>query len=272
MSMLTRCAVIVGISLSPLSGVAQSIQSNSWREVFDHGFPSIEVLADAERINIDSTPSLEPGRLRGRCEVGAPDSVVLIGRSKYSPAGEKEWFWLPTFAVFDSSHSGPEHEQRVSAPFRADTLRVRITRTICENHYATAGEYLVPTSFVLEHAGRYVHMEMPSTPQGGMVWLFAKASDGRLSELRWSPVRKRIEDVARARARWTAASWQQKAMEWVLSAAVYVGMTTDMVHEAWGYPEEINQTTTAYGTSEQWVYGNGRYVYVVNGRVTAIQK
>jgi hypothetical protein len=40
-------------------------------------------------------------------------------------------------------------------------------------------------------------------------------------------------------------------------------------------PDRINRTETAVGTTEQWVYENGRnymYVYLRNNIVTAIQK
>lgn len=52
-----------------------------------------------------------------------------------------------------------------------------------------------------------------------------------------------------------------------------IGMTKDQVlNSLWGQPQDINKTTTAYGTSEQWVYGDGRYVYFDNGIVTTIQQ
>lgn len=35
---------------------------------------------------------------------------------------------------------------------------------------------------------------------------------------------------------------------------------------------QINKTTTEYGVHEQWVYGNGRYIYLDDGIVTAIQE
>lgn len=42
-----------------------------------------------------------------------------------------------------------------------------------------------------------------------------------------------------------------------------------------GYPNDINATTTSYGRSEQWVYGNpiygANYVYLENGIVTSYQ-
>lgn len=39
----------------------------------------------------------------------------------------------------------------------------------------------------------------------------------------------------------------------------------------WGSPIDINYTTTAYGTSEQWVYEGYRYIYFDDGIVTGIQ-
>ena len=52
-----------------------------------------------------------------------------------------------------------------------------------------------------------------------------------------------------------------------------IGMTADeVVNSTWGEPNKINKTTTEYGTSEQWVYGGGRYIYLDDGIVTAIQE
>ena len=52
-----------------------------------------------------------------------------------------------------------------------------------------------------------------------------------------------------------------------------IGMTTEEVENSeWGKPNDINTTITNYGTSEQWVYGNGRYIYFDDGVVTAIQE
>lgn len=52
---------------------------------------------------------------------------------------------------------------------------------------------------------------------------------------------------------------------------IIVGMTAQQVRQAWGEPDSINRTQSGAGTSEQWVYGLGYYVYLENGRVTAIQ-
>lgn len=52
-----------------------------------------------------------------------------------------------------------------------------------------------------------------------------------------------------------------------------IGMTSsEIVNSTWGSPDKINKTTTTYGVSEQWVYGSGKYIYLENGIVTAIQE
>lgn len=51
-----------------------------------------------------------------------------------------------------------------------------------------------------------------------------------------------------------------------------VGMTKDeVINTKWGRPEDINRTVTSYGTSEQWVYPDYRYVYLEDGIVTGVQ-
>ena len=54
---------------------------------------------------------------------------------------------------------------------------------------------------------------------------------------------------------------------------VKIGDTADFVikKSSWGKPKEINRTTTKYGSHEQWVYGDGNYLYLDNGVVTSIQ-
>lgn len=56
---------------------------------------------------------------------------------------------------------------------------------------------------------------------------------------------------------------------------IAVGMTQWMVIDAWGKPNDINTTTTEYGSSEQWVYRTGsydaKYVYFEDGKVETIQ-
>ncbi|MGG1650410.1 hypothetical protein ABHN03_16530 [Paenibacillus sp. NRS-1775] len=51
-----------------------------------------------------------------------------------------------------------------------------------------------------------------------------------------------------------------------------IGMTSsEVIDSRWGRPQDVNRTTTEFGTSEQWVYSGYRYVYLEDGVVTAIQ-
>lgn len=56
---------------------------------------------------------------------------------------------------------------------------------------------------------------------------------------------------------------------------VSVGMNECEAHAAWGFPNVINNMTTASGSQEQWVYGTyasaTSLLYVEDGLVTAIQ-
>jgi hypothetical protein len=267
---LIRCGITAAMLLSTsLPCAAQSVQANFWRDVFDQGVQDLEVFGRFNHININS-----PGELGqpDHCEVGAPDSVVLIGRSKYSRR-EGGHDWQPTFRASYLDNVLDGGEKRIAAPLRPDTLKVRIALTFCRDELngLSLSFDSVPKSFVAESGGRYVLMDIPSLPQEGMIWFFAKSADGRLSELRWSPVLKRIEDVAHARARWKSKSWSAQAINCGLSGNLYIGMIPEMVREAWGNPKEINRTTTAYSSFEQWVYESGTYVYMTNGRLTAIQ-
>ncbi|MDQ0193080.1 hypothetical protein [Paenibacillus wynnii] len=52
-----------------------------------------------------------------------------------------------------------------------------------------------------------------------------------------------------------------------------IGETKEQLKtSSWGLPKDINKTITENNISEQWVYGDGKYVYLENGIVTTIQK
>ena len=54
---------------------------------------------------------------------------------------------------------------------------------------------------------------------------------------------------------------------------LHIGMTSfdaKMTDYPWGKPRDVNTTTTARGTREQWVYSGHRYLYFENGILTAI--
>lgn len=52
----------------------------------------------------------------------------------------------------------------------------------------------------------------------------------------------------------------------------HLGMSKEEVEASlWGKPLEINRTVTEYSTSEQWVYGQGQYLYFTDGILTSFQ-
>ncbi|HHW37446.1 MAG TPA: hypothetical protein GXX18_09450 [Bacillales bacterium] len=58
----------------------------------------------------------------------------------------------------------------------------------------------------------------------------------------------------------------------IKSQGVKIGMTKEEVlNSSWGKPQDINRTTTQFGTSEQWVYPGYRFIYFDDDIVTAIQ-
>ena len=66
-------------------------------------------------------------------------------------------------------------------------------------------------------------------------------------------------------------SWDEDLIQIIKDQKIKIGMTSKQVMLSWGKPEDINRTVTTYGTSEQWVYGMGTYVYFENGTCTSYQ-
>lgn len=57
----------------------------------------------------------------------------------------------------------------------------------------------------------------------------------------------------------------------VLRHLYYIGWDTYLVRLSIGNPNKINTTYSNGAKSEQWVYGDGRYLYFNEGKLTAIQ-
>jgi hypothetical protein len=53
---------------------------------------------------------------------------------------------------------------------------------------------------------------------------------------------------------------------------IAVGFDACLAKAAWGEPKDINRTIYSFGTHEQWVYGASQYVYIEDGKVSAIQQ
>jgi hypothetical protein len=65
--------------------------------------------------------------------------------------------------------------------------------------------------------------------------------------------------------------WDMATCQTMDAREVSLGMTADQIRLSWGKPEKINTTTTARREHEQWVYGQGQYLYVDNGVLKSMQ-
>lgn len=80
-----------------------------------------------------------------------------------------------------------------------------------------------------------------------------------------------LRDESEKRLKYLVEKFGEQDGRRVFDKSIWIGMTESMLIESRGQPKEINTTVTKYGTSKQFVYGNGRYVYVENGKVEAWQ-
>lgn len=80
-------------------------------------------------------------------------------------------------------------------------------------------------------------------------------------------------EASRANALREEESETKKRAALAKKPGVHIGMTKRQVirNSSWGEPEDINTTTTAAGEWEQWIYGDGNYLYFRNGRLVSIQ-
>lgn len=101
----------------------------------------------------------------------------------------------------------------------------------------------------------------------------AKARAEREAKAREAEAKARADADAAERKREASirARWPPRMADLVVAHEVAPGMTPAMVLESWGRPDHVNRTITAFGRSEQWVYGSERYVYFENDVVTSIQ-
>lgn len=66
---------------------------------------------------------------------------------------------------------------------------------------------------------------------------------------------------------------EEKERQQYLANEPKIGMTAEEVEASnWGKPQEINKTTYEWGITEQWCYPGYKYIYLEDGKVTAIQE
>jgi len=65
--------------------------------------------------------------------------------------------------------------------------------------------------------------------------------------------------------------WSDDVWNEIKKQHVDIGWNKTQCLLSWGKPEDVNTTTTAYSTLEQWVYEDNNYLYFENGILTSIQ-
>jgi hypothetical protein len=66
-------------------------------------------------------------------------------------------------------------------------------------------------------------------------------------------------------------NWDQSIVELIKNQKVKVGMSEEQVILSWGEPQKNNKSVGNFGVHEQWVYGNGQYLYLENKVLTSFQ-
>lgn len=81
----------------------------------------------------------------------------------------------------------------------------------------------------------------------------------------------RIVEEVRETSQANQDEWERRKAE-AIGKNPTLGMTTGQVEVSlWGKPEKINRTVNRNSTREQWVYGNGQYLYFTDGILTSFQ-
>ena len=70
--------------------------------------------------------------------------------------------------------------------------------------------------------------------------------------------------------------WDDDDVATIACRKIRIGMDVEQVTAAWGRPQDINTTTTAYGRSDQFVWEDSdglpyQYAYFDDGILTSIQ-
>jgi hypothetical protein len=82
------------------------------------------------------------------------------------------------------------------------------------------------------------------------------------------PVQKRVDEIKRELLLLTITQGEKDKLA---QEVIWIGASDKLAELSWGRPKKVNHTITSGKTSEQWVYDSGRYLYIENGKVVAIQ-
>ncbi|MFW1807586.1 DUF4124 domain-containing protein [Acinetobacter ursingii] len=105
-----------------------------------------------------------------------------------------------------------------------------------------------------------------------------KTSTGQVFQDKPCAGSKELENKVRkaqSEERARKAAYERQQAEYESRIEPKIGMTSGQAENStWGYPDDVNKTTTASGVHEQWVYRRmykSKYLYFQNGILTSIQ-
>lgn len=208
--------------------------------------------------------------------------ILLFGALACEP--EKVWFTETTdftCVLDDNPSTTPPHiESRMvnKSELSASSLNVHHQgkQGYCAKHAAeivTLEEGTQPVcSTCGDEVGKFTVTKTSKMTRGDLPRRAAPIGDAATTHFRivnanvgWGPCRSKVCLCTAKNA------WDKEICEMVSEHRIRIGFNRDQVRDAWGAPEDNNRTTTAAHQHEQWVYSSGRYVYLDDGVVTAIQ-
>jgi hypothetical protein len=96
----------------------------------------------------------------------------------------------------------------------------------------------------------------------GPFCLVAKKNNGETGYLKYN-------DLYFYRKNPIKPTWTQDVVKIIKQRKVKISMTTEQVIISWGKPDDINKSVGSWGVHEQWVYGDGHYLYFEDGILTS---
>lgn len=281
-------ALVLSCCLPIIPALGQSNPS-TWDDVFSR----LPVLSASLRLSSSCGKALS-----------LPDSAFLVARawtpdSRGNP--DDQMIGIGWAIASDTNDHVPIPAMLIS-PMNGGIVGVRVLDALCDNYEGASPPRLIVAhgdrAFVLRGNYEYAHTDSKSVRDRIRV----RGYDGRIAPatLVYAPAFCRGVLVCRAAAviartdieawhaeyelrvrdaraeRIRAMPWPSDAKREVIAGGISIGMTGGMVREAWGEPGRINETLTARGRSEQWVYDADpervRYVYLHDGIVTSIHR
>lgn len=154
----------------------------------------------------------------------------------------------------------PPERTAFKATIDSDTARIALREELAQKRKLREQEVLAKVKAAnpdSHHALMLHYAELekldPENATYSAAWKRHKTAYDRIADIQ----RKKLEVEDRAKRR---------------TEGVRIGMSKrDVLMSNWGKPRKINSTTTAAGTSEQWVYDGGYLYFGENGLLKGIQ-